>query len=107
MKNQEKEIRKIRERLSELIGVLYREDSSNRKKSQWLIDELGITASTLSRIINGIQPIKDDLIVRLLNIDDRINIQWIYTGYGEMFVDDNNKEKIIDLLSVYLDKYSK
>ncbi|MBR5084125.1 MAG: hypothetical protein IKX33_05945 [Prevotella sp.] len=46
--------------------------------------KMGYRESSFSQILNGHVPVSDKFLGRLKNIDSRIDIGWIKTGYGEM-----------------------
>ena len=49
-----------------------------------LAEKMGYRESSFSQILNGHVPVSDKFLGRLKNIDSRIDIGWIKTGYGEM-----------------------
>lgn len=74
-----------------------------RKVINWLIytgvgindndiaSQLGYTKSSFSQIINGKTPITDRFLKKLCNLDSNINIVWVKTGNGKLFLDDGSK----------------
>lgn len=49
-----------------------------------LAEKMNYRESSFSQILNGHVPVSDKFLGRLKNIDSRIDIGWIKTGYGEM-----------------------
>lgn len=49
-----------------------------------LATKLGYRESSFSQILNGHVPMSDKFLGRLKNLEPRIDIGWIKTGYGEM-----------------------
>ena len=45
---------------------------------------MGYKESSFSQILNGHVPVSDKFLNRLSILDERINIDWVKTGYGEM-----------------------
>jgi transcriptional regulator with XRE-family HTH domain len=56
-----------------------------------LAEKLSYTESSLSQIINGKVPLSSKFIKKLSILDERINIDWIIDGVGEMLLRDTNE----------------
>ena len=70
-----------------------------------LAEKMGYRESSFSQILNGHVPVSDKFLGRLKNVDSRIDIDWIRTGYGEMLgshqmevspVDENEMEFVTE-----------
>ncbi len=54
------------------------------KNKRELAEKLNYTESSFSQIINGKVKLSERFVKKLANFDDRININWLLTGEGEM-----------------------
>lgn len=60
-----------------------------------LADKLGYTESSLSQIINGKVNLSSRFIKKLSNLDSRINIEWINSGYDSMIFTQNIESVVV------------
>lgn len=70
------------ERIIKFIEWLIYDKIANNRKD--LAEKLGYTESSLSQIINGKVALSDKFIKKLSKIDNRVNIDWLLTGEGQM-----------------------
>lgn len=76
------------ERVKEVVNwIIFEKIAKTRKEIAQMI---GYTESSFSQIINSKVPLSDSFVKNLSNIDHRINVNWLFTGEGEML----NQEKL-------------
>lgn len=74
------------DRLAEMIDwMLYHNVVASRRE---LALRMNYTESTLSCVVNGRQPISPKFLTALSQIDQRLNVDWIDTGEGEMIIEE-------------------
>ncbi|MCD8286785.1 MAG: helix-turn-helix domain containing protein [Clostridia bacterium] len=80
-------------RIKKVINwLIYTEIAESYKQ---IADILGYTKSSFSQIVNGKVPLSDKFVGKLCSLDENINIVWVQTGEGSMFLYDNpNSEEI-------------
>lgn len=72
-------------RLADMIDwLLYNNVVASRRE---LAKRMKYQESTLSLVVNGKQPISSKFLNALAGVDDRLNIDWIDTGEGDMIVE--------------------
>ena len=58
----------------------------------------GYTKSSFSQIVNGKVPLSDKFISKLCSLDENINLVWVQSGEGEMFIEHNlNSEQDVTI----------
>ena len=60
-----------------------------------LAELLGYKESSFSQILNGHVPLSEKFLNRLNRLDNRINIDWIKTGYGKMIAITGGKHEVV------------
>lgn len=56
-----------------------------------LADKLSYTESSMSQILNGKVNLSDKFIKKLSNLDERIDLEWMIDGVGEMLISETNE----------------
>jgi phage repressor protein C with HTH and peptisase S24 domain len=79
----------IQENVKKVVAWLIEEGYASSQRE--LAARLGYRESSFSQILNGHVPVSDKFLGRLKNLDGRIDIGWVKTGYGEM-IDGNRVE---------------
>lgn len=63
-----------------------------------IAERLGYTKSSFSQIVNGKVPLSDKFISKLCSLDENINLVWVQSGEGEMFIEHNlNSEQDVTI----------
>jgi transcriptional regulator with XRE-family HTH domain len=52
-----------------------------------LAKSLGTTQPNISRMVTGESKISSEVMLRILNLHKNVNVHWLLTGEGSMFVD--------------------
>lgn len=88
---------RIIERIKSLIDwLIFNKAIKNRRE---LAEKLGYTESSLSQILNEKVNLPEKFIKKLSDIDENINIDWIFKGEGEMIIKNKLLETRIDYIS--------
>lgn len=78
-----------------IIWLIYKEIGESEKE---IAERLGYTKSSFSQIVNGKVPLSDKFISKLCSLDENINLVWVQSGEGEMFIEHNlNSEKDVTI----------
>lgn len=68
------------------------------KSEKEIAERLGYTKSSFSQIVNGKVPLSDKFISKLCSLDENINLIWVQSGEGEMFIEHNlNSEQDVTI----------
>lgn len=68
------------------------------KSEKEIAERLGYTKSSFSQIVNGKVPLSDKFISKLCSLDENINLVWVQSGEGEMFIEHNlNSEQDVTI----------
>lgn len=83
-------------RIKKIINwLIYKEIGESEKE---IAERLGYTKSSFSQIVNGKVPLSDKFISKLCSLDENINLVWVQSGEGEMFIEHNlNSEKDVTI----------
>lgn len=83
-------------RIKKVINwLIYKEIGESEKE---IAERLGYTKSSFSRIVNGKVPLSDKFISKLCSLDENINLVWVQSGEGEMFLEHNlNSEQDVTI----------
>ena len=83
-------------RIKKVINwLIYKEIGESEKG---IAERLGYTKSSFSQIVNGKVPLSDKFISKLCSLDENINLVWVQSGEGEMFLEDNlNSEQDVTI----------
>ena len=83
-------------RIKKVINwLIYKEIGESEKE---IAERLGYTKSSFSQIVNGKVPLSDKFISRLCSLDENINLVWVQSGEGEMFIEHNlNSEQDVTI----------
>lgn len=83
-------------RIKKVINwLIYKEIGESEKE---IAERLGYTKSSFSQIVNGKVPLSDKFISKLCSLDENINLVWVQSGEGEMFLEDNlNSEQDVTI----------
>lgn len=83
-------------RIKKVINwLIYKEIGESEKE---IAERLGYTKSSFSQIVNGKVPLSDKFISKLCSLDKNINLVWVQSGEGEMFLEDNlNSEQDVTI----------
>ena len=83
-------------RIKKVINwLIYKEIGESEKE---IAERLGYTKSSFSQIVNGKVPLSDKFISKLCSLDENINLVWVQSGEGEMFLEHNlNSEKDVTI----------
>lgn len=83
-------------RIKKVINwLIYKEIGESEKE---IAERLGYTKSSFSQIVNGKVPLSDKFISKLCSLDENINLVWVQSGEGEMFIEHNlNSEKDVTI----------
>lgn len=83
-------------RIKKVINwLIYKEIGDSEKE---IAERLGYTKSSFSQIVNGKVPLSDKFISKLCSLDENINLVWVQSGEGEMFIEHNlNSEKDVTI----------
>lgn len=74
-------------RIKKVINwLIYKEIGESEKE---IAERLGYTKSSFSQIVNGKVPLSDKFISKLCSLDENINLVWVQSGEGEMFIEHN------------------
>lgn len=74
-------------RIKKVINwLIYKEIGESEKE---IAERLGYTKSSFSQIVNGKVPLSDKFISKLCSLDENINLVWVQSGEGEMFLEHN------------------
>ena len=84
------------QRIKKVINwLIYKEIGESEKE---IAERLGYTKSSFSQIVNGKVPLSDKFISKLCSLDENINLVWVQSGEGEMFLEDNlNSEQDVTI----------
>ncbi|MDR0605686.1 MAG: hypothetical protein LBG80_15440 [Bacteroidales bacterium] len=83
---EKKQMKTKKERLKEVVQWLKSEKIIKNRRH--LIRLLGYNSeSNFSAMINGMVNIPERFLVNLANLDNRLNVEWLRTGEGEMLRD--------------------
>lgn len=75
--------------------LIYKELGESEKE---IAERLGYTKSSFSQIVNGKVPLSDKFISKLCSLDENINLVWVQSGEGEMFIEHNlNSEQDVTI----------
>ena len=75
--------------------LIYKEIGESEKE---IAERLGYTKSSFSQIVNGKVPLSDKFISKLCSLDENINLVWVQSGEGEMFIEHNlNSEQDVTI----------
>ena len=86
------EIQRIRKAIN---WLLYKGVAENDRE---LSEIMGYTKSSFSQIVNGKVPLSDKFISKLCSLDENINLVWVQSGEGEMFIEHNlNSEQDVTI----------
>lgn len=85
-------------RIKKVINwLIYKEIGESEKE---IAERLGYTKSSFSQIVNGKVPLSDKFISKLCSLDENINLVWVQSGEGEMFIEHNlNSEQDVTIPS--------
>ena len=85
-------------RIKKVINwLIYKEIGESEKE---IAERLGYTKSSFSQIVNGKVPLSDKFISKLCSLDENINLVWVQSGEGEMFLEHNlNSEQDVTIPS--------
>lgn len=65
-----------------------------------IAEMLGYSKSSFSQIVNGKVPLSEKFISKLCSLDENINLVWVQSGEGDMFLKDNlNSEESVTIPS--------
>ena len=65
-----------------------------------IAEMLGYSKSSFSQIVNGKVPLSEKFISKLCSLDENINLVWVQSGEGNMFLKDNlNSEESVTIPS--------
>ena len=83
-------------RIKKVINwLIYKEIGESEKE---IAERLGYTKSSFSQIVNGKVPLSDKFISKLCSLDENINLVWVQSGEGEMFIEHNlNSEQDVTI----------
>lgn len=83
-------------RINKVINwLIYKEIGESEKE---IAERLGYTKSSFSQIVNGKVPLSDKFISKLCSLDENINLVWVQSGEGEMFIEHNlNSEQDVTI----------
>lgn len=83
-------------RIKKVINwLIYKEIGESEKE---IAELLGYTKSSFSQIVNGKVPLSDKFISKLCSLDENINLVWVQSGEGEMFIEHNlNSEQDVTI----------
>ena len=83
-------------RIKKVINwLIYNEIGESEKE---IAERLGYTKSSFSQIVNGKVPLSDKFISKLCSLDENINLVWVQSGEGEMFLEHNlNSEQNVTI----------
>ena len=83
-------------RIKKVINwLIYKEIGESEKE---IAERLGYTKSSFSQIVNGKVPLSDKFISKLCSLDENINLVWVQSGEGEMFLEHNlNSEQNVTI----------
>ena len=83
-------------RIKKVINwLIYKEIGESEKE---IAERLGYTKSSFSQIVNGKVPLSDKFISKLCSLDENINLVWVQSGEGEMFLEHNlNSEQDVTI----------
>ena len=83
-------------RIKKVINwLIYKEIGESEKE---IAERLGYTKSSFSQIVNGKLPLSDKFISKLCSLDENINLVWVQSGEGEMFIEHNlNSEQDVTI----------
>lgn len=83
-------------RIKKVINwLIYKEIGASEKE---IAERLGYTKSSFSQIVNGKVPLSDKFISKLCSLDENINLVWVQSGEGEMFIEHNlNSEQDVTI----------
>lgn len=83
-------------RIKKVINwLIYKEIGESEKE---IAERLGYTKSSFSQIVNGKVPLSGKFISKLCSLDENINLVWVQSGEGEMFIEHNlNSEKDVTI----------
>ena len=74
-------------RIKKVINwLIYKEIGESEKE---IAERLGYTKSSFSQIVNGKVPLSDKFISKMCSLDENINLVWVQSGEGEMFLEHN------------------
>ena len=88
-------------RIKKVINwLIYKEIGESEKE---IAERLGYTKSSFSQIVNGKVPLSDKFISKLCSLDENINLVWVQSGEGEMFIEHhlNSEQDVTILASVW------
>lgn len=85
-------------RIKKVINwLIYKEIGESDKE---IAERLGYSKSSFSQIVNGKVPLSEKFISKLCSLDENINLVWVQSGEGDMFLKDNlNSEESITIPS--------
>ena len=83
-------------RIKKVINwLIYKEIGESEKE---IAERLGYTKSSFSQIVNGKVPLSDKFISKLCSLDENINLVWVQSGEGKMFIEHNlNSEQDVTI----------
>ena len=83
-------------RIKKVINwLIYKEIGESEKE---IAERLDYTKSSFSQIVNGKVPLSDKFISKLCSLDENINLVWVQSGEGEMFLEHNlNSEQDVTI----------
>ena len=83
-------------RIKKVINwLIYKEIGESEKE---IAERLGYTKSSFSQIVNGKVPLSDKFISKLCSLDENINLVWVQSVEGEMFIEHNlNSEQDVTI----------
>ena len=83
-------------RIKKVINwLIYKEIGESEKE---IAERLVYTKSSFSQIVNGKVPLSDKFISKLCSLDENINLVWVQSGEGEMFIEHNlNSEQDVTI----------
>ena len=83
-------------RIKKVINwLIYKEIGDSEKE---IAERLGYTKSSFSQIVNGKVPLSDKFISKLCSLDENINLVWVQSWEGKMFIEHNlNSEQDVTI----------
>lgn len=86
-------------RIKKVINwLIYKEIGESEKE---IAERLGYTKSSFSQIVNGKVPLSDKFISKLCSLDENINLVWVHSGEGEMFLENKFCKKLLSDYQLY------
>ena len=81
------------ERAQRIISWLIFERKVNNRRE--LADIIGYKESYLSQMLNGKVPLSEKFLAMLNDLDNRVNVEWIKSGQGEILVEPVNVSGVL------------